>query len=45
MTEPSPPPFEVTASALSKYDESLLDNFAKDVAAQSTRLDNPSPNS
>lgn len=39
MTEPSPPPFEVTTSALSKYDESLLDLFAKDVSAQATRLD------
>ena len=39
MTEPSPPPFEITTSAVSKYDELLLDNFAKDVAAQSTRLD------
>lgn len=39
MTEPSPPPFEVTTSTVSKYDEALLDTFAKDVAAQATRLD------
>ncbi|MFN3785908.1 MAG: hypothetical protein ACK4RS_03605 [Thiothrix sp.] len=39
MTEPTSPPFAVSTSALSKYDKSLLDNFAKDIAAQSTRLD------
>lgn len=40
MPEPSPPQaIEVEAIPLSKFDESLLDNFAKDVSAQATRMD------
>lgn len=40
MTESnSPQPLEVEAIPLSKFDESVLDSFAKDVAAQATRMD------
>lgn len=39
MTDPTPPPFEITATAVSPYDESLLAHFANDLAAQATRLD------
>lgn len=40
MTEPLPPqPTEVEAIPLSKFDEILLDNFAKDVTAQATRME------
>ena len=34
-----PQPLEVEAIPLSKFDESVLDSFAKDVAAQATRMD------
>ncbi len=40
MTEPtSPPALDVQALPLSKVDESVLDSFAKDIAAQATRMD------
>ncbi|MBU0656138.1 MAG: hypothetical protein KJ914_13540 [Gammaproteobacteria bacterium] len=40
MNEPTPThPITVDTSAVSKYDESLLDSFSKDVAGQATRLD------
>lgn len=35
----APQPLEVEAIPLSKFDESVLDSFAKDVAAQATRMD------
>jgi hypothetical protein len=40
MTEPTPPqPIEVEAIPLNKFDESVLDSFAKDIAAQATHMD------
>lgn len=39
MPESTPPPMELETAPATKYDEGLLDSFARDVAAQSTRLD------
>ncbi len=40
MSESTPPPLmELETAPVTQYDEGLLDSFAKDVAAQSTRLD------